>query len=107
MTLMNSKPASSAVLATVARSAPSRAGPPGRVKSGICSPIFTRSPPRPSLPHTAGAPRAPDAANVGDHILPARRPGAGEDPAGRGARPADAQLIPAAGRQRAWEELED
>src|SRR5436190_281509 len=39
---MNSKPASSAVRATVARSAPSRAGPAGVVKSGICRPIFTR-----------------------------------------------------------------
>jgi hypothetical protein len=39
---MNSKPASSAVRVTVARSAPSRAGPAGVVKSGICRPIFTR-----------------------------------------------------------------
>ena len=33
--------ASSAVRATAARSAPSRAGPAGLVKSGICKPIFT------------------------------------------------------------------
>src|SRR6202158_3040025 len=38
---MNSKPPSSAVRATVARSAPSRGGPSGVVKSGICKPIFT------------------------------------------------------------------
>src|SRR5438874_11413766 len=41
MTAMNSKPPSSAVRATVARSAPSRGGPSGVVKSGICKPIFT------------------------------------------------------------------
>src|SRR5512146_2216230 len=41
MTAMNSKPPSSAVRATVARSAPSRDGPSGVVKSGICKPIFT------------------------------------------------------------------
>src|SRR6266851_5171527 len=38
---MKSKPASSAARPTVARSVPSRAGPPGQEKSGICSPIFT------------------------------------------------------------------
>src|ERR1700758_3269694 len=38
---MNSKPPSSAVRATTARSAPSRGGPSGVVKSGICRPIFT------------------------------------------------------------------
>src|SRR5579864_2362529 len=38
---MNSKPPSSAVRATVARSAPRRPGPSGVVKSGICRPIFT------------------------------------------------------------------
>src|ERR1700731_5223945 len=38
---MNSKPPPSAVRATVARSAPSRGGPSGVVKSGICKPIFT------------------------------------------------------------------
>src|SRR5215813_1105890 len=38
---MKPNPASSAVRATVARSAPSRAGPPGVVKSGICKPICT------------------------------------------------------------------
>src|SRR5689334_24434419 len=41
MTAMNSKPPSSAVRATVARSAPSRGGPSDVVKSGICKPIFT------------------------------------------------------------------
>src|SRR6516162_3680551 len=41
MTAMKSKPASSAVRATVPRSAPRRAGPSGVVKSGICRPICT------------------------------------------------------------------
>src|SRR6266566_8776954 len=41
ITAMNSKPPSSAVRATVARSAPSLGGPSGVVKSGIWSPIFT------------------------------------------------------------------
>src|SRR5215469_2269036 len=40
MTAMYSNPASSAVLATVASSAPSRSGPRGVLKSGICKPIF-------------------------------------------------------------------
>ncbi len=40
ITAMNSNPASSAVRATVASSAPSRSGPRGVLKSGICKPIF-------------------------------------------------------------------
>src|ERR1700722_7301912 len=37
---MYSNPASSAVRATAASSAPSRSGPRGVLKSGICKPIF-------------------------------------------------------------------
>ena len=40
ITAMYSNPASSAVRATVASSAPSRSGPRGVPKSGICKPIF-------------------------------------------------------------------
>src|SRR5215468_10204935 len=64
MTAMYSNPASSAVRATVASSAPSRSGPRGVLKSGICKPIFIvgylrRPPSHASLASAFAAHRAP------------------------------------------------
>src|ERR1700761_5786326 len=64
MTAMYSTPASSAVLATVASSAPSRSGPRGVLKSGICKPIFIvgylQSQPLTSRASAFAAHRAPE-----------------------------------------------
>src|SRR6266487_708459 len=64
MTAMRSNPASSAVRATVARSAPSCEGPAGEPKSGICNPIFT------SVPPSGSCSRA--GAGLGGHVQYAR-----------------------------------
>src|SRR5260370_41990492 len=103
MTAMNSKPPSSAVRATVARSAPRRAGPDpetGVVKSGICRPIFTVLPPAPTLSWRPaeliqGLERPQEHLTVGgrqhreDLLLPAAYPGldgSSQLVAGRGER---------------------
>ncbi len=59
ITAMNSNPASSAVRATVASSAPSRSGPRGVLKSGICKPIFIVNDLPPSTLSRPAGPRPP------------------------------------------------